>query len=205
MWLGTRHDVRMVTPSAEDIAKRAQELKVVFLALQISSVAIVHPALPLMQFLRSALRAEATADIPFVLPDQARRTEMVFSAREVFMKASALQGDVLKDDLMAIGMVLAAVRLGDMILKGNHHDPNHPLLEFAKHFRNACAHGDRWNFTGGAPPRVATCREMTLTAGHHGQRATLETVGPRLFVEYLDDLSNHFVPGCVPPAATEVR
>jgi len=30
-------------------------------------------------------------------------------------------------------------------------------------------------------------------------RVTMEAVSPRLYVDFLDDIANHFVPGLVPP------
>lgn len=194
----------MATPTREDIAQRAQQLKTVYLALVPSSIAIAHPAMPLMQFLQAMTQAGPGDDVPIVLPDDGRRTEMVFSGREVLAAATKLDGEVLSRDLMSIGMLWAAIRLGDMIMHGGLHDPNEPLLEFARHFRNACAHGDRWFFKGDEPRRPARCRDLTITVALQGKRATWDTVGPRLFVEYLDDLSNHFVPGCIPPPATSV-
>ena len=51
----------------------------------------------------------------------------------------------------------------------------------------------------------ATCRGLTLTDDLHGKRATLEAVSPRLYVDFLDDIANHFVPGRVPPPAIGSR
>jgi hypothetical protein len=82
-----------------------------------------------------------------------------------------------------------------MIDQGGHRDRREPLLEFARHYRNACAHGDRWSFRAGEPCFPASCRQLTVTAALHGQKATWTTVGPRLHVEYLDDIADHFAPG----------
>lgn len=107
----------------------------------------------------------------------------------------------MRDDLFAIGMLLGATRLGNMIeRRGILNDTGMPLLQFVKHFRNACAHGDRWHFIG--PIKYpASCRDITLTDDLHGKRAMMDVVAPRLYVDFLDDISNHFVPGRVPPPA----
>ena len=96
-------------------------------------------------------------------------------------------------------MLLGATRIGDLILQGNYSKTTEPLLQFARHFRNACAHGDRWYFTNGEPKHPASCRGLTLDAALDGKRATYETVSPRLYLEFLDDISNYFLPGSVPP------
>jgi hypothetical protein len=130
--------------------------------------------------------------------DEAER--LVFSAREVLAKMAMLQGDPVRD-LLSICMLLAGTRLGDMIVTGGHLRNDVPLLQFARHFRNACAHGDRWHFVRGEPKHAAALRDLVLTRDLHGRQATFVTVSPRRFVDLLDDLSNHFVPGFVPPAA----
>lgn len=122
--------------------------------------------------------------------------------REIMTKLTRLQGEVVAHDLLSVAMLLGGTRLGDMITQGNHGRSDVPLLQFARHFRNACAHGDRWHFIGNEPQHPAACRDTVLTAALHGRRATYETVGPRRYVEFLDDLSNYFAPGTV-PAPTE--
>jgi hypothetical protein len=78
-----------------------------------------------------------------------------------------------------------------------------PLLQFARHFRNAAGHGDTWNYDASGPPYPAACRKPVLTGAHVGRRATWETVSPRLFVEFLDDITEQFSPGLVPPPNRE--
>lgn len=195
----TWQDDAVDKPTGEEIAYRAQELKAVMLAQQISLVAITHPALPLLRFHQYLQCEGQDKDIPIVLRDGPEHDEVVFSTRAVLTAASRLRGDVLAHDLMAMSMLVAATRLGDMINSGGHTRRDVPLLEFARHLRNACAHGDRWHFRAGEPRTPAACRHLTLTAALHGQRATWTTVTPRLLVLYLDDLSNYFVPGLVPP------
>jgi hypothetical protein len=96
-------------------------------------------------------------------------------------------------------MLLGGTRIGDMILQGNYSKRDEPLLQFARHFRNACAHGDRWSFRDGEPKYTASCRDLTLDASLEGKRATYDTVSPKLYLEFLDDISNYFLPGSVPP------
>jgi hypothetical protein len=105
---------------------------------------------------------------------------------------------------MSISMLLGGTRIGDLIIKGNHSRRDVPLLQFARHYRNACAHGDRWEFKPGQPETPAVCRGLTITSNLHGQRATWTSVSPRLYVEFLDDISNYFLPGSVPPPQRDI-
>jgi hypothetical protein len=119
--------------------------------------------------------------------------------REILTKLTTLRGPIVGNDLMAVAMLLGATRLGDMILEAGLSSREEPLLQFARHFRNAAAHGDRWEFRGDEPQYPAECRDLALTQDLHGQRATWVTVDPKRYVEFLDDISNHFLPGSVPP------
>jgi hypothetical protein len=189
-------------PSKADIAERAYELKIVFLALSASLMTILDPSLPVLQVMLARLDATPDEDIPMDLGHgeiQPGGEVLSFSMRQVLTSAAALQGGVVRDDLMAIGMMQGGIRVGDMIRRGGYlHRTDVPLIQFAKHFRNACAHGDRWNFERGQPKHSAGCRGVRVTKQLEGQRATMAIVTPRLYVEFLDDIANHFVPGRVP-------
>lgn len=93
-----------------------------------------------------------------------------FSAREVLTKLTALRGDIVSQDILSIAMLLGATRLGDMILQAGLSRRDEPLLQFARHFRDAAAHGDRWSFRQGQPETPAACRDLVLAANMVGGR-----------------------------------
>jgi hypothetical protein len=180
------------------IARRAQEFKIMTLALYMSVTIMMDPRLPVLQWTLDQARTPRDSDIPIELPYGDEPERLSYSTREVLTKMANLQGDPVKD-LLSISMLLAGTRLGHMINTGGHMRQDVPLLQFARHFRNACAHGDRWHFVAGEPKYPAALRDLVLTRDVHGRQATFVTVSPRQFVDFLDDLSNHFAPGCVPP------
>ncbi|MDQ3576472.1 MAG: hypothetical protein M3443_02490, partial [Actinomycetota bacterium] len=187
----------MPDPTVEQIAIRAQEFKIAYLAQQQALVAMMHPQLPLLQFMRSVTGNPPGGDLPLQVRGKRDPDKVLsYSMSEVLTHATTLRGEIVID-LMAAGMLVAATRLGDMITEGGHGRRDVPLLQFARHFRNACAHGDRWHFTNDEPKTPAVCRDLTLTEELRGTKATWTTVDPRLFIEFLDDLSNHFLPGLV--------
>ncbi|GHF10415.1 hypothetical protein GCM10017786_50110 [Amycolatopsis deserti] len=189
----------MADLTGEQIAIRAQEFKLAYLAQQQALVAMLHPGLPLLQVMRAVTGTPAGEDLPLeVRGSRDPDTVLSFSSSRIMAAAATLRGEIIVD-LTASGMFVAAIQLGDMIIQGGLRNRDVPLLEFARHFRNACAHGDRWHFARGEPRARAACRELVLTPDLHGKKATWTTVDPRLFVEFLDDLSNHFAPGLVPP------
>ena len=191
-------------PTAQEIAQRAQELKVLHLALMLTVPSLFDPGIPILRTVLAHVGEPPASDIPVYVyndePPGPNQEGLEFSAREILTKATQLRGDVVRHDILSISMLNAAVRIGDMIQKGGHSRTGDPLLQFARHFRNACSHGDVWNYDRSGPPHLAACRGLTLTGTLVGRRATWETVTPRLFVEFLDDIANHFVPGSVPPA-----
>jgi hypothetical protein len=188
-------------PVVPEIAQRAQEFKILNLALQFGMAAFFLPDLPILRALLQFNGQSPDDDLPMHLLSDVPgdETRLTFSAREVMSKASQLRGEILGHDFMSIAMMTGATRIADMIQSGGYSRTDVPLLQFARHYRNACAHGDRWEFRPGEPKYQASCRHLTLTPALHGQRATFATVSPRLHVEFLDDITNYFLPGAVAP------
>jgi hypothetical protein len=189
-------------PTEPYMAERAQELKVLHLGLMLSIPSLFDPGLPILRTMLAQVQ-ETSGDLPLYVghaPDDEEKIQ--FSAREILTKLSQLRGDIVSKDLLSISMLLGGTRIGDLIVQGNYSRSDVPLLQFARHFRNACAHGDRWYFKNGEPRYPAACRGLTLDASLDGNRATYETVSPRLYLEFLDDISNYFLPGAVPPPAS---
>jgi hypothetical protein len=186
------------TPTAEEIADRAQQLKVVMLAQQLTLVTLVDEGQTVLRFHQQITGTGPDGDIPVVLTGGTGHDQLVFSAREVLAAAAKLPGDAIRD-LMTMSMTTAATTLGQMLKDGDHYQRDVPLLQFALHLRNAAAHGNRWHLRSGQPKHPAACRYLTITPDLHGRQAAWGTVSPQLFVLFLDDLANHFVPGSVPP------
>jgi hypothetical protein len=188
------------------IALRAQEHKVLFLGLNLALPAMLHPNVPLLHWTLQLMGAASDEDFPVNLAGDATDEEKLsFSGREILTKLTKLRGEILAHDLMSIAMLLGATRLGDILGQANLYRRDEPLLQFARHFRNAAAHGDRWEFRSGEPKYRAACRDLVLKGDMNGRRATWKTVTPKKYVEFLDDLSNHFVPGLVPPPNPPMR
>lgn len=188
----------MPKPTGEEIADRAQQFKTVVLAQQLMLITLVDEGRAVLQAYRQLTGAGPDADIPVVFNDGPGREQIGFSAREILSAASKLPGDAVRD-LMTMSMTTAATTLGQMIDDGGYRQPSVPLLQFALHFRNAAAHGNRWYLGTGQPKYPAVCRHLTITPDLHGQQAAWGIVTPLLFLYFLDDLANHFMPDMVPP------
>jgi hypothetical protein len=187
-------------PTNAEIAQRAQELKVMHLGLMLTIPMMFDPQLPALQWaLRQAgagLDEDPLVEVGYRPDDEEKLT---YSSRVVLTLASQLRGKIMGEDLMSASMLVGGTRIGDLILQRGPWPKDPPLIQFARHFRNACAHGDRWDLRRNEPRYPAACRDFVVTRDLDGKRATYETVSPRLYVEFLDDISNHFVPGLVPP------
>ena len=148
---------------------------------------LLHPAVPLLQWHRTELGVEPGDDIPIDLRHGSEEKALSYSASEALTKLTTLRGELAGHDLMSISMMHGATRLADLIDIGGHRQGDEPILEFARHFRNK------------EPKHPSVCRDLVLSATLHGQRATWNTISPRRYVEFLDDISNYFVPGAIPP------
>lgn len=192
-----------LTDPCERIALRAQELKLVFLGLMLTLPPLFDPSLPLLSITLRNSNAYAEGDLPIYIHD-GENEKLQYSMRDVLTKVSRLRGDVLSQDLMSVGMMQGALRLHDLVLQHKLMRRDVALLEFLAHFRNACAHGDRWHFKKNEPlPQYpARLGRLTLHTKLQGTCATWTTVTPRLYVEMLDELSNYFRPGTVPAPET---
>lgn len=188
----------MAKPTGEQIADRAMQFKIVVLAQQLTLITLVDEGRVVLRAYQQLTGVGPNDDIPVVFNDGPGHEQIAFSAREILATASKLPGDAVRD-LMTMSMTSAVTSLEQMIKEGGHRQPTVPLLQFALHFRNAAAHGNRWYLRGGQPKYPAACRHLTITPDMHGHQAAWGTVTPLLFVHFLDDLANHFVPGLVPP------
>lgn len=173
--------------TADSIAARAQELKAAFVGVILSLPVLLDPEMPLLDVLR---RYGQTHDSPIAIRRLDGSDHSTMDIRFWLTRCSSLRGEILAEDLLSFAMMLGATRVWDMVEQAGLRDPDQPLLEFARHFRNACAHGDRWHFLGGEPRHRAALRERELQSSLHGTRATYVWVAPGDYLDFLDDISS---------------
>ena len=65
------------------------------------------------------------------------------------------------------GLAAAVISVHDEIKRRNL-DDKEPDMEFLRHVRNACGHGNRFTFKGDEPRRPAVLRELAITRAHDG-------------------------------------
>ncbi len=90
---------------------------------------------------------------------------------------------------MPLAAMQGATRLGDDLGQAGLDDRGEPLLQFARHLRNACAHGNRWHFRPGEPKHPAALRGRQLDTSLHGSNALFDWVGPGDYLDFLEDLA----------------
>jgi hypothetical protein len=187
-------------PQAHDITLRALQLKALYLGTTLAVPALLDPNLPILQHILKSTGRPTSSDIDYYIGgNESSNEKIAFSSRQVLTTVSQLRGEVVSDDMLASSMLLGAVRIGDMIQKSGLSSTQAPLLQFARHFRNACAHGDIWEIRNsaiidGKLKHPARLRELEITPDLNGKRATMKTVHPKLYVEFLDDIAKYFMP-----------
>lgn len=174
------------------IARYAADLRTVYLAHNFAVVAMLHPSTPLHRFALDLTDSHEYGDTPLRV-DAPGDTEINFSAREVLTAATNIDQEMVRD-LMMVAAVTAGLRLGDAIKNGGYRDYGNPLLEFARHYRNACAHGGDWdireNKKHGWNPAIL--RDLELSPDLHGKRAVWGTVTPYLHLVFLNEIRAYF-------------
>lgn len=174
----------------ERIAQLADELKIGFCGLSLAILPLADPRQPLMAIYRHLY--EQTADSPLVIYRNDGTPHSAERLTAIFTKASSTAGAGLGEDLLNFATMHGAARLGDAIQRAGLSDRTSPLLQFVRHFRNACAHGDRWHFQNAEPRQPAELRGIVLTSALHGSKAAGGTVGAGDYLDMLDDVAAHF-------------
>ena len=98
-----------------------------------------------------------------------------------------------------VAQIATAVSLGDLVVPNAAYDPANPLHSFVRHYRNACAHGDRWEFRRDSLDRGARFMDIEVGYSMNGSRAT-NSVSPLRHVQLLQAVSDEFGPPARPAA-----
>lgn len=154
--------------AAADIANRSEQLAAEYVGLQMALSILIDPRMPLIDALA---RYDMSPDAPVAVSRHDGTTHSDNSVRTWVTRLAGAQGEPVIS-LMSVAALSGAATLWDMIDAAGLRDSSSPLLEFARHYRNACAHGDRWHFVGNEPRTAAELRGRPLHAGLHGSKAT---------------------------------
>ncbi|MFF4475411.1 hypothetical protein ACFYZ3_38410 [Streptomyces sp. NPDC001599] len=187
-----------MSSDAARIAQMAKEFKIAFSGFSLAIVPLADPRLPLVGIFQSLY--EQSADSPLIIRRQDGTEHSSQRIFDVFANAAKIPGAGLRGDLLAFMVMHGVARIGDAIDQARLRDPSSPLLEFTRHLRNACAHGNRWHFRGTEPRFPAALRARSIDSSLHGSQAVNGWLGPGDYLDLLDDLADHF--GATDQAAT---
>jgi hypothetical protein len=179
--------------TASHIARRAEELRIIYVGFNMAVLALSLPSVPLLRAVNEGCGNFGTpVDQPFSISEGATDEGETFSSRDVLLKCVNLSGDSRVEDLLHVGMMQGGIRVAALIEAGGFRDTTNPLLEFTRHFRNACAHNGRWHFSNGEPRTHAEVRGRALDPSLNGQTAVWTWVTPLLYMQWLADIREHF-------------
>lgn len=173
--------------AASDIADQAEDLKTAFVGLQLSVPMLMHPQVPLLDFYETV--AEMPAEAPVEIRRQDGTVRSDESIGEILRRIPTMPGAGLREDLLPLTAIYGATILGDRLQNAQLTKVGQPLLQFARHLRNACAHGNRWHFRGGEPKHKAELRGRRLDASLDGSKAMYGWLGPGDYLDFLEDLA----------------
>lgn len=172
-----------------DIAEAANSLKAVFITQYLALFAMRHPSAPILSWYRQLSGLSEDSDIPMDLLRQDGQEGLRFSAKQAFERVQELPSLEVQKDLLSGPMLTGAMKVGELVERYGLNRGDRPLAQFARHFRNAAAHGDKWHFKGEEPKNPDFTREVTLDQSLDGSRATFNIVGPYEYFRYLDEIT----------------
>ncbi|MFF7525957.1 hypothetical protein [Streptomyces pseudovenezuelae] len=178
-----------MSTDAARIAQMADEFKVAFSGINLALVPLVDSSLPLLDVFK---RYGQSADSPVIVTRKDGTQHSSQRLGDVLHGATTIPGAGLRGDALAFTVMHSVTRLGDAIEHAGLRDKNSSLLEFTRHLRNACAHGNRWHFRNGEPRNPAALRGRTIDASLHGSQAVNGWLGFGDYLDLLDDLAAHF-------------
>ncbi|GAA4389592.1 hypothetical protein [Brevibacterium pityocampae] len=171
-----------------DIVDAANSLKTLFLAQNLTMTAMLLPGSPVLQAYHEMLGSPPDSDLPIDLMKRDTDEGLRFSAKQAFDYVQKLPSLKVQKNILAGPMLSGALTIGNLLIDGSLIDPTDPLTQFAKHFRNAAAHGDKWHFDAKEPRYPAHTANVKLDRSFQNRRATFETVGPYEYFTYLDEI-----------------
>ncbi len=174
-------------PTPSEIADWALEFRATYRAFNLSLPLLLHPGLPLLETYQRVFGQGPETPVVIRRNDGTVQSELSF--REILSDVAAVRGGGLRGDVLTFTAMHGVVRLGDSLSLAGLSGRTEPLLQFARHLRNACAHGNRWHFLGGEPKLPAALRGSALDNSLHGTQAIMGWLGPGDYLDFLDDLA----------------
>jgi hypothetical protein len=179
--------------TSSEVSRALLDLRTAYVGLMASSYMAVMPTLPLLNAFRLAFPTSAPV---IELPDTDGSKE-TFHLEEVLREISGWGFGAMDKHVMPSAQIVTAISAGDLVMQNNLHDPKNPALQFLRHYRNGCAHGDTWSFSRDALKESAVFMDMNLNYPMNGTRTT-SFVRPVRHVQLLKDLSDLFGPAAAP-------
>lgn len=197
-------DDETITPAS--IGLIAHHARVLHVTHEVTADAMMSPDQPLLHWHVSRYAPDASGDGPIDIPGEGEKT-LRFSARETLTAIQRTGHEDLRNDIIATGMILGTLRLADAVDKGGYHLYDEPLLEFLRHYRNACAHGGRWRMSVSKKHgwSKAALRGLELHPDLDGELAVLGTVDRATHLHLLEDVAAYFQTFALRSALKEVH
>ncbi len=187
-----------------DLMVAAEQYRSTFLAITLSAPMILDPSKPIVEWNRFYTGITPPDSIPLTLGGRGD-LDLVLDLNSVIDDVLQHNSSELVQDLLAMGMVLSATKIGELIDRGDFRNNESPLLQFARHYRNACAHNRRWSFKSHEPAHPAALRDLEIDNSLHGRIAPYGTVSPADHLYFLDDISAYFATMSLRKACDEVQ
>lgn len=173
-----------------EISRTALNLKFAYLGLLVAANMAAMPGQPLLAAWRHIWPHIPDPSVTLSARDGSSEQYRMVAVLEEISRWGYASMD---PHVMRTAQVATAVSLGDLVTGSPHYDSTDPLHQFVRHYRNGCAHGDRWDIRPGKLTNPAEFEGIRLDYALNGQRTT-ETVVPLRHVQLLQTVSDYFGP-----------
>lgn len=180
----------MADVTGAEISRTALDLKAAYLGLLVAAQLAVLPGQPLLAAWRSIWPHIPDPTLKLSAPDGSSEQ---YRVAQVLQELSALGYESMGSTVLRSAQIATAVTLGDLVTQSTRYDATDPLHQFLRHYRNGCAHGDRWKVDSNALKNPAQFMDITVDDWMNGHRTT-GTVPPLRHIQLLQAVSDYFGP-----------
>jgi len=180
----------MLENTGSVISRTALELKTAYLGLLVAAQLAVLPGQPLLAAWRSIWPHIPDPTLKLSAPDGSSEQ---YRVAQVLEELSTMGYESMGSTVLRSAQIATAVTVGDLVTQSAKYDPTDPLHQFLRHYRNGCAHGDRWNVHSDALKNPAQFMDIAVDDSMNGHRTT-DAVSPLRHIQVLQAVSDYFGP-----------
>ncbi len=120
-----------------------------------------------------------------------RMDNSYYEGLDLYESINAIRGNAeFNLDYYRMIIIAEISYIGDILARNSYFDKS-PLLEFLRHFRNGLSHGNKFNFSGKEPIRIAEFKNFKITKELQGQNILFDFIKLGDIYDVFDELKKY--------------